>query len=472
MTTNRHDQGPGTGRAAAPTGALDTWLPRGIGLRRWAVVLGAGVTVLGLGLAMLITNLYRQFIMPQTGTTLLYSLTLQFIPHPWRELLLALVGVGLIGLGVRGIIRALQTAAAQGRPVAPPPILAPLRAAHLPQGPRVVAIGGGTGMPTLLRGLKHVTDNITAVVTAADDGGSSGRLRREGMLPPGDFRNNLVALAEVEPLLEALFQYRFGPDSKELAGHAFGNLFIAAMVDVTGDFEQAIRESSRVLAVRGEVLPSTLADVTLNAELTDGSIVVGESRIPEGKAPVRRVFLTPERPHGFPDAIRAILEADLIVMGPGSLYTSVIPNLLVPDIALAVKSSGAVKVYVCNVATQPGETSDFGVVDHVQALLDNVGPGIFDYVLVNSDLGPAARIRPEWHVQPVALPPNARRLPGITFVPEPVVSPENPLRHDPERLAAALMKLYQDRHAAAPDQPVLSRNGYSAHDSGDLARHE
>jgi uncharacterized cofD-like protein len=456
---NRTDREPETGRAGSSGNGLDTWLPRGIGLRRWALVLGAGVTVLGLGLAMLITNLYRQFILPQSGTALLYTLTLQFIPHPWRELLLALAGIGLLALGVRGVIRALQTAAQQGRRVSAPAILAPLRVARLPQGPRVVAIGGGTGMPNLLRGLKHVTDNITAVVTAADDGGSSGRLRREGMLPPGDFRNNLVALSEVEPLLEALFQYRFGPDSRELDGHAFGNLFIAAMVGVTGGFEQAIRESSRVLAVRGEVLPSTLADVTLNAELTDGSIVVGESRIPEGKAPVKRVFLTPERPHGFPDAIRAILAAELIVMGPGSLYTSVIPNLLVPDIAMAVKSSRAVKVYVCNVATQPGETSDFGVVDHVQALLDNVGPGIFDYVLVNSDLGPSARIRPEWRVQPVVLPPDAH-LPGITFVPEQVVNPENPLRHDPERLAAALMKLYQAKYRADPDQPVSARNGH------------
>jgi uncharacterized cofD-like protein len=458
---NRKDGEPESGRTGSSGNGLDTWLPRGIGLRRWALVLGAGVTVLGLGLAMLITNLYRQFIMPQSGTALLYTLTLQFIPHPWRELLLALVGIGLLGLGVRGVIRALQTAAQQGRRVSAPAILAPLRVARLPQGPRVVAIGGGTGMPNLLRGLKHVTDNITAVVTAADDGGSSGRLRREGMLPPGDFRNNLVALSEVEPLLEALFQYRFGPDSRELDGHAFGNLFIAAMVGVTGSFEQAIRESSRVLAVRGEVLPSTLADVTLNAELTDGSIVVGESRIPEGKAPVKRVFLTPERPHGFPDAIRAILAAELIVMGPGSLYTSVIPSLLVPDIAMAVKSSRAVKVYVCNVATQPGETSDFGVVDHVRALLDNIGPGIFDYVLVNSDLGPSARIRPEWRVQPVVLPPDAH-LPGITFVPEPVVNPENPLRHDPERLAAALMKLYQAKYRDNPDQPVSARNGHHA----------
>ena len=427
---------------------LEAWLPRGIGLRPWALVLGGGVALLGLSLAMLLTNLYRIFIMPQNGTVLLYVLTLQFIPHPWREILMGLVGLGVTLAGWYGVAAALRRAARRGRRVAPPPILAPLRTQQHPQGPRVVAIGGGTGMPNLLRGLKHVTDNITAVVTAADDGGSSGRLRREGMLPPGDFRNNLVALSEVEPLLEALFQHRFGPENPELAGHSFGNLFITAMVGVTGNFERAIRESSRVLAVRGDVLPSTLADVTLNAELTDGTIIIGESRIPEGHAPVKRVFLTPERPHGFPDAIRAILQAELIVMGPGSLYTSVIPNLLVPDIASAVRSSPAVKVYVCNVATQPGETSHFGVLEHVQALLDNVGPGVVEYVLMNSDLEPARLIRPEWDVQPVTLPPGAR-LPGITFVQEPVVNPENPLRHDPDRLAAALMKLQRTYYRAA-----------------------
>jgi uncharacterized cofD-like protein len=442
---------------------LEAWLPSGIGLRPWALVLGGGIALLGVSLAMLLTNLYRTFIVPQSGTTLLYALTLQFIPHPWREILVGLVGLGVSLAGWFGVVGALRRAARAGRRVAPPPILAPLRPQQHPQGLRVVAIGGGTGMPNLLRGLKHVTDNITAVVTAADDGGSSGRLRREGMLPPGDFRNNLVALSEVEPLLEALFQHRFGPENPELEGHSFGNLFIAAMVGVTGNFEQAIRESSRVLAVRGEVLPSTLADVTLNAELTDGTIIVGESRIPEGHAPVKRVFLTPERPHGFPDAIRAILQAELIVMGPGSLYTSVIPNLLVPDIASAVRSAPAVKVYVCNVATQPGETSHFGVLEHVRALLDHVGPGVVEYVLVNSDLEPARLIRPEWGVESVTLPPGAR-LPGITFVPEPVVNPENPLRHDPDRLATALMKLHRTYYR--PDGGPVSADQAGYRDNG------
>ena len=454
LASLRNGRAPGTGTESRP-GWLATWLPRGTGLRKWALVLGGGVAVLGLALAMLIANLYRTFIVPQPGTWLLYGITLQFIAHPWREILVGLAGVALLLMGWRGVLGSLRLLAAQGRPMQPPALLAPLRESRVPAGPRVVAIGGGTGMPNLLRGLKLVTGNLAAVVTAADDGGSSGRLRREGLLPPGDFRNNLVALADVEPLLEALFQYRFGPDSKELAGHSFGNLFIAAMVGVTSDFEMAIRESSRVLAVRGEVLPSTLANVTLNAELADGTIIVGESRIPAGHAPVKRVFLTPDRPHGFPDAVRRILEADLVVMGPGSLYTSVIPNLLVPDIAMALRSSQAVKVYVCNVATQPGETSHFGVLEHVRALLEHVGPGVFDYVLVNSDLGPAGRIRPEWDVQPVALPSGAV-VPGITFVAAPVVNPENPLRHDPQRLAAALMDLYavyRYREPAGPPSP-------------------
>ncbi len=434
-----------------PARWLDGWLPRGLGLRPWAALLVLSLALVGLGLAMLVTNLYRMFIIWQTGTTFIYWATLQFIPHPAREILVALVGLVGTVFAYRGLARAVRAAQERGRPVSAPAVLAPLRLSSPRNGPRVVSIGGGTGQPTLLRGLKTYTDRITAVVTVADDGGSSGRLRRDlGILPPGDFRNCLVALSEVEPLLEELFQYRFGKDSGALDGHAFGNLFLVAMTGITGDFELAVRESSRVLAVRGEVLPSTLADVTLHAELVDGTIVSGESRLPEGTAAVRRAFLTPEQPHGYPDAVAAILEADLIVLGPGSLYTSVIPNLLVPDIVRAVRSSPAVKVYVCNVATQPGETDQFGVLEHVQALREHVGPGVFDYVLINADQSAAAMIKPEWHVEPVTLPPGTA-VPGVEFVPAAVVNPHNPLRHDPERLARALLDLYEakrDRHAA------------------------
>ncbi|MDQ2806668.1 MAG: YvcK family protein [Chloroflexota bacterium] len=433
------------------------WWPAGLGLRPWAALMILGLATLGMAGAMWLTNLYRAFVLPQTGTPLVYNLTLQVIPHPWREIGVGSVGLALTLIGYWGLARAVRAASRSGRPVGRPAVLAPLRLQPPRDGIRVVSVGGGTGQPTVLRGFKPHTDHITAVVTVADDGGSSGRLRRDlGILPPGDFRNCLVALSDVEPLLEELFQYRFGADSGDLQGHAFGNLFLVAMTGVTGgNFEAAIRECSRVLAVRGDVLPSTLADVTLHAELTDGTIISGESDLPKGKAAVRRVFLTPEQPHGYPDAVAALLDADLIVLGPGSLYTSVIPNLLVPDIVRAVRSSPAVKVYVCNVATQPGETDQFGVLEHVQALREHVGPGVFDYVLVNADLTAAGQIRPEWQVQPVVLPPDLS-YPGVEFVRAAVVNPDNPLRHDPARLATALLQLYEDKRGRGAGRA----NGY------------
>nr|HID13675.1 YvcK family protein [Anaerolineae bacterium] len=254
----------------------------------------------------------------------------------------------------------------------------------------LIAIGGGHGLSVLLRGLKRYTSNITAIVTVADDGGSSGRLRRElGVLPPGDFRNCIAALADDEALTTQLFQYRFGDDSG-LNGHSFGNLFITAMAEVTGSFERAILESGRVLAVRGRVLPSTLRDVTLMADLRDEasgvSRVSGESRIPEVGGAIERVYLEPDDVPAYPDAVRALLEADLIVAGPGSLYTSVLPNLLVPDVARAVAASRALKVYVCNVATQRGETEGYSVGDHAAALEAHVGKGLFPMVLANDNL--------------------------------------------------------------------------------------
>jgi uncharacterized cofD-like protein len=302
-------------------------------------------------------------------------------------------------------------------------------------------------MPTLLRGLKEVTDNITAVVNVVDDGGSSGRLRRDlGILPPGDFRNNLIALSDVEPLMRELFQYRFeGPG--ELEGHSFGNLFLVAMTRVTGSFEHAIRESSRVLAVRGKVLPSSLTDIELYAELEDGQTVRGESVIPRAPSRIKRVFMKPAHAPGYPEAISDILSADLIVLGPGSLYTSVMPPLLVGDIARAVKSNRtAVKIYVCNVATQPGETDGYGVVEHVRALHNHIGPGLFDYVIYNSNLSGADNIKPEWKVSPVTFDHvAAARFSSIEFVPADVVRDDNPLRHDPYKLADAVMRLYQNR---------------------------
>ncbi len=431
------------------------WFPSGYGFRRWAAVFAVGVAILALGLAMGITNIYRMYVVDHTGTTFLYYTTLQFIPHPYRELLVLLAGLGLTIWGGLGIRRATQRAASMGKRVANP-VLAPLRAAHRAEGPRIVAIGGGTGMPTLLRGLKEATDNITAVVNVVDDGGSSGRLRRDlGILPPGDFRNNLVALSDVEPLMAELFQHRF-EGTGELEGHSFGNLFLVAMTDVTGSFEHAIRESSRVLAVRGKVLPSSLENIELYAELQNGDIVKGESVIPRTPVPLKRVFMKPAHAPAYPEAISEIVSADLIVLGPGSLFTSIMPPLLVEDIARAVKNNKtAMKVYVCNVATQPGETDGYGVVEHVRALQSHIGSGLFDYVIYNSNLSGEKDILPEWGVTAVKLDEAAvSRFPKLQFVASDVVRDDNPLRHDPVKLADAVMRLYERRNgkAAPPDR--------------------
>jgi uncharacterized cofD-like protein len=307
-----------------------------------------------------------------------------------------------------------------------------------------VCIGGGTGMPTVLRGLKHFSANITAVVTVGDDGGSSGRLRREhGILPPGDFRNNIVALAEVEPLMARLFQYRFGEGS-DLGGHSFGNLFVLAMTGVTGNFEHALRETSRVLAVQGTILPSTLQDVEICADFTDGTEVCGESQIPEIGKPIARIRLKPEHPSAQPEAVRAILEADLIVLGPGSLYTSVVPNLLVEGIGKALLQSDALKIYVCNVATQPGETDGYDVARHVEALVQHLPGQVnpLDVVLATTHAA-----RPDDLDKEVALVTAASdRDAQPSLVVDDVVRDDNPLRHDPDKLASVVMRVFEERH--------------------------
>jgi uncharacterized cofD-like protein len=316
----------------------------------------------------------------------------------------------------------------------------------------IALLGGGHGLATVLRGFKERglaahggAQSLTAVVTVADDGGSSGRLRREmGVLPPGDFRNCLLALADSESLMTRLFQYRFG-EGTGLDGHSFGNLFITAMAEITGSFERALAESSRVLAVQGRVFPSTLQDVTLVAHVRDGHSgqvrrVAGESLIPQQKGTVERVFLEPEGVPAYPDAVRAILGADLILAGPGSLYTSVLPNLLVSDLAQAVRTSRALKIYICNVATQVGETDHFTVADHVQALERHVGGGVFPFVLANDNQA-AVRQLPDG-VEYV-LPPSGP-LEGATHrvVTADLLDRDCPWRHCPERLSQAVLDLY------------------------------
>lgn len=311
---------------------------------------------------------------------------------------------------------------------------------QLSRGPRVVALGGGTGLPVVLRGLKHYSSNITALVTVADDGGSSGRLRGDlGMLPPGDIRNCMVALADTEPLMADLFLHRF--ESGELAGHSFGNLFLAAMEQTAGDFVTALRESSRVLAVRGTVLPATLDHVTLKAQLTDGTVVVGESRIGRSAAPIEKIWMEPGDATALAEAIFAIEQADMVVLGPGSLYTSVIPNLLVRPIAEAIKRTKAVRVYVANVMTQPGETVHFTVQDHIAAIEREIDRDLVDVVLVNSERVPAdALLRYEREgAEPVRVGSGEAAKPLI--MEEPLLAIGDVIRHDPDKLARVLLRI-------------------------------
>lgn len=308
---------------------------------------------------------------------------------------------------------------------------------------KVVAIGGGTGLSVMLRGLKEYPLELTAIVTVSDDGGSSGRLRSElNMPPPGDIRNVLVALADTEPLLEQLLQYRF-QNGNGLAGHSVGNLLIAAMKEITGDFVTAIKELSRVLAVRGQVLPASAEDVVLKAEMADGTIVVGESLIPRHEKRIKRVFLEPEAPKPLPAALAAIREADAIVIGPGSLYTSILPNLLVDGMTAAIRASGALKLYVCNVMTQPGETDGFSMSKHLDAIHDHVGDDLFHFVLANSSDPPPHVLRQyeEQGATAVKCDVSGGAVYGYGVIADNFLQYDTYLRHDAKRLSRRIVEL-------------------------------
>ncbi|HBF37390.1 MAG TPA: hypothetical protein DDW50_08730, partial [Firmicutes bacterium] len=316
------------------------------------------------------------------------------------------------------------------------------------RGPKIVVIGGGTGLGTILRGLKEITPNLTAIVTVADDGGSSGRLRREfGILPPGDIRNCLVAMANLEPLMERLMQYRFQGETN-LAGHSFGNLFLTVMTEITGDFEAAIRESSKVLAVRGQVLPATLEDVVLKAELIDGTIITGESKISKSKQPIKRVFFDPNHIQTLPEAVNAINEADVVILGPGSLYTSIIPNLLVKDITAAIKRSKAVKIYICNAMTQPGETDHYSASDHIQAIINHAGTGLIDVAITNTEEVPPEILKRYIEEGAEAVLADLDKIGelGITPLGRKIIVKSKVIRHDATKLAhliAGLSRTHQ-----------------------------
>jgi uncharacterized cofD-like protein len=410
------------------------WFQLGVGFKRWVLMLVVGVLVFAAAAFVGVSAIVSYDILENVGLGFLRG---QYFVTG------ALAGIGItLGLvatfvGIRGLVRF-----GRGTPEG----LQILRAqARLGRGPRLVAIGGGTGLGALLGGLKHETSNITAVVTVADDGGSSGVLRRDmGVPPPGDIRSCLVALSDDESLLGRLFQYRF-PEGG-LHGHSFGNLFLAALAEVTGDFESAVKESGTVLKIRGRVLPATLEDdLQLHAQLEGGEHVSGESSITAAERLPIRVWVTPADPPALPQAVEAILEADLVVLGPGSLYTSIIPNLLIPQVREALEQTQARVVYVCNVMTQPGETDGYTAGDHVEALLRHGAAGIIDAVLVSDtpvpdELTEAYR---RLGAAPVAIDEQRMARMGVPVVHGDVAAAGDQFRHDPPRLSAALMRLLQ-----------------------------
>ncbi len=420
---------------------LPMWFSPGLGIKRWLVLIFVGITMLALGMAFVLLNIYR--VAPDNWVSSVIALvSLQSLPRMLRALVFGGIGVVCVVVGVvqlnRSILRPFLQPGTQVMDTL-------VQYSRLDRGPHVVVIGGGHGLATLLRGMKGFTRNITAIVTVADDGGSSGKLREsKGMLPPGDIRNCLAALSSDEDLISQLFQYRFSPQEEGLEGHSFGNLLISALSEITGSFERAVVEAGRALSVYGQVVPSTLHDVRLVADKSLPHMrrevrIKGESLIPETKGKVRRLWLEPNNPPAYPTAIKALLQADMIVIGPGSLYTSILPNLLVPDITAAIRASSALKVFICNVTTQPGETDNYNCGDHIKAIEDHVGRGIVNLVVSNCET--TAKL-PEGITWVEALPELDE---DFAVYRSDLIDPEKPDRHDGTKLAQALIDLYMER---------------------------
>ena len=436
---------------------LKRWLLPGLGVKRWFLLLGIGVLLLLWALISLLFYLRQYNYLPDG---MLGLLTLTFLPQWARILLPLLLGGLLLTWASQRLVANLVAPFRQGDEA----IGESLYRYHSvrQRGPHIVAIGGGSGLPSLLRGLTPYTGNITTIVTMADDGGSSGRLRRElGLLPPGDLRSNMAALAADEALMTQLLRYRFGERiaedgrvDSELSGHNFGNLLLAALTGITGSFDEGLLAAERVLAVRGRVLPSTLTEVTLLADVTreeDGQVVrvKGESEIPKAAGQIKRVYLEPADARAYPPAIKAIFQADIIVLGPGSLFTSILPNLLVPEICAALEHARAPIVYVCNLVTQPGETDNYSVADHVAAITQYVPTNRLTTALANDNLKPeptkqavepadAANLHSQDNYYNYVRPVPA---PGVPLKTLDLVDLDHPDRHDSEKLARAILDI-------------------------------
>ena len=428
------------------------WLYFGLHIKRWLFLLLVAVAIMGLGFAYILREVYVVYTFPGWVE---YA-TLQFIPR-WARGALFLSTASLLT-----VVAAWKLNQSIALAVLPPStktndvVDMVYRNRTRERGPKIVAIGGGTGLSNLLRGLKQYSSNLTAIVTVADDGGSSGRLRENlHLLPPGDIRNCIAALADAEPLVTELFQYRFDDRAGAgISGHSFGNLFIAAMSEVTGNIETAIEETSRVLAVRGRIVPASLEDVALVAKFHDGHEVRGESRIPESGQPPLEVHLEPRDVAAHPQAMAAIRDADLIVIGPGSLYTSVLPNLLVRGIAKALEDSKGYKVYISNVATQHGETDGYSAADHYSAIRRHLGrERVVDAILANSNL-PSASLPEEWQSQPVPAPGDDDYATARLMLAD-LVDHEKRYRHNTDALASAVMRAYFERDLRARVQQAV-----------------
>jgi uncharacterized cofD-like protein len=426
---------------------LINWLKPGIRVKRWVMLGALGVLMIAFGLVEWIQHRWYSFyyiafyvFLITAGSFILYLAVTQGMRS-----FIFLINKGYINVSLDS--RKLENLIYEKR--------------LLVKGPKIVVIGGGTGLSTMLRGLKHYTSNITAVVTVADDGGGSGDLREDlGILPPGDIRNCILALADTEPLMEELLQYRF--KGGRLDKQSFGNLFLAAMDGISSNFEEAVQKMSSVLAVTGKVMPVTLDNVTLKAKLKNGAIIEGESRISDGvyenSSPIEKVFLQPGNARALPEAVQAIKDADAIILGPGSLYTSVIPNLLVEDIARAVQRTKALKIYVSNIMTQPGESDNFGVEDHIKAILKHGGSDIIDYAIVN--VGKISKELEEKYLEEhsnlVTINEAAVEAMNVKLIGGDFVKTKNGLiRHDSEKLAAILIETIMDKQLLSDRKKII-----------------
>ncbi|WP_301860215.1 YvcK family protein [uncultured Megasphaera sp.] len=418
------------------------WLHPGLHIKRWLFIFGLGMMATSFGLVLTFNYQWLSQV-EEWLFRLLYELT-----GHYNYTVLATLGIGIIVFGclvmvwaTRRLIRTMFGVVMPGESGNISDLI--LSNLQLAKGPKVAVIGGGTGLSVMLRGLKTKTYNLTAVVTVADDGGSTGRIRQDlDIIAPGDLRNCLVAMADKEGLMEKLFAHRFG-GSGDLTGHSFGNLFIAALIEVLGDVEEAMDATSKVLKVRGKVIPSSAEKILLNAEMTDGRIIHGESQIPHAHGKIKRVFTTPLYPKAVQSAVKAIQNADTIVLGPGSLYTSIMPNLCVPDIAAAVRNSRARKIYICNVMTQPGETDNYSVADHVKAINRQLGEDVIDFVIANNgNVDPAILQRyASTGSYPVSIDKKEVNRCGATLILSDLVNKDVGGIHDTKKLANVLFDL-------------------------------